>query len=128
VARQHQRGGYSFFDPSQSKCNLRRRIETDAQGRYRFRSILPAGYACPPHGVTLVEQPLPAWNVAGMVRLRARSAVPLMADECVFTTHDMLQVAALGAADEVSLELVKHAGLLNLKRVAAVAEAAGIGL
>ncbi len=42
------KGGYSFFDPSQSKYNLRRRIETDAEGRYRFRSILPAGYACPP--------------------------------------------------------------------------------
>jgi catechol 1,2-dioxygenase len=45
-------GGYSFFDPSQSKYNLRRRIETDAEGRYRFRSILPAGYACPPEGPT----------------------------------------------------------------------------
>jgi catechol 1,2-dioxygenase len=45
-------GGYSFFDPSQPKYNLRRRIETDAEGRYRFRSILPAGYACPPEGPT----------------------------------------------------------------------------
>jgi catechol 1,2-dioxygenase len=45
-------GGYSFFDPSQPKYNLRRRIETDAEGRYRFRSILPAGYACPPNGPT----------------------------------------------------------------------------
>src|SRR4051795_7757437 len=46
------KGGYSFFDPSQSKYSLRRRIETDAEGRYRFRSILPAGYGCPPDGVT----------------------------------------------------------------------------
>ena len=45
-------GGYSFFDPSQPKYNLRRRIETDAEGRYRFRSILPSGYACPPGGTT----------------------------------------------------------------------------
>jgi catechol 1,2-dioxygenase len=45
-------GGYSFFDPSQPKYNLRRRIETDAGGRYRFRSILPAGYACPAEGPT----------------------------------------------------------------------------
>jgi catechol 1,2-dioxygenase len=45
-------GGYSFFDPAQPKYNLRRRIETDAQGRYRFRSLLPAGYACPPDGTT----------------------------------------------------------------------------
>jgi len=46
-------GGYSFFDPSQPKFNLRRRIETDAEGRYRFRSLLPSGYACPPDGQTL---------------------------------------------------------------------------
>ena len=45
-------GGYSFFDPSQPKYNLRRRIETDADGRYRFRTVLPAGYACPPQGPT----------------------------------------------------------------------------
>jgi len=45
-------GGYSFFDPSQPKYNLRRRIETDADGRYTFRSLLPSGYACPPDGQT----------------------------------------------------------------------------
>jgi muconate cycloisomerase len=79
-------------------------------------------------GVRLVEQPLPAWNIAGMARIRARSDVALMADECVFTPHDMMAVAQAAAADVVSLKLVKHGGLLNLHKVAAVAEAAGIGL
>ena len=79
-------------------------------------------------GVTLVEQPVPAWNIAGLARLRARSAVPLMADECVFSPHEMMQVAHLAAADVVSLKLVKHGGLLALRNVAAIAEAAGIGL
>jgi muconate cycloisomerase len=79
-------------------------------------------------GVRLVEQPLPAWNLAGMARLRARSTVPLMADECVFSAHDMLDVVRTGAADVVSLKLVKHGGLLATRNVAAVAEAAGIGL
>lgn len=79
-------------------------------------------------GIRLVEQPLPAWNVAGMARLRARSTVPLMADECVFSAHDMLAAAQAAAADVVSLKLVKHGGLLNTRKVAAVAEAAGIGL
>ncbi|WP_439548937.1 muconate/chloromuconate family cycloisomerase [Falsiroseomonas sp.] len=115
-----------------------RRLTTALAGRARF--IVDANQAwdettanrCLPVladlGVTLVEQPLPAWNVAGMARVRARSAVPLMADECVFSTHDMLGVAQAAAADVVSLKLVKHAGLLNLHKVAAVAEAAGIGL
>jgi muconate cycloisomerase len=79
-------------------------------------------------GVRLVEQPLPAWNLAGMARLRARSTVPLMADEGVFSAHDMLDVARAGAADVVSLKLVKHGGLLATRDVAGVAEAAGIGL
>ncbi len=79
-------------------------------------------------GVRLVEQPVPAWNIQGMARVRSRSTVPLMADECVFSTHDMLGVAQASAADVVSLKLVKHAGMPNLRNVAAVAEAAGIGL
>jgi muconate cycloisomerase len=79
-------------------------------------------------GVTLIEQPLPAWNILGMARLRTRSTVPLMADECVFSAHDMLDVARTGAADVVSLKLVKHGGLLAMREVASVAQAAGIGL
>ncbi len=45
-------GFYSYFDPTQSDYNLRRRIITDAQGRYRVRSIVPSGYGCPPQGTT----------------------------------------------------------------------------
>ena len=80
-------------------------------------------------GVALVEQPVPAWNIAAMARLRRRPGTPpLLADECVFDPHDMLAVAAAGAADAVSLKIVKHAGLLGVRRVAAVAEGGGIGL
>ncbi|WP_237480806.1 catechol 1,2-dioxygenase [Lichenibacterium dinghuense] len=46
------KGGYSHFDPSQSPYNLRRRMKTDAEGRYGFRSIVPSGYGVPPDGPT----------------------------------------------------------------------------
>jgi muconate cycloisomerase len=49
-----------------------------------------------------------------------------MADECVFSTHEMLDVVRAGAADVVSLKLVKHGGLLATREVAAVAVAAGV--
>jgi catechol 1,2-dioxygenase len=45
-------GNYSYFDPSQSAFNLRRTILTDAEGVYRFRSIMPLGYSVPPGGST----------------------------------------------------------------------------
>ncbi len=83
---------------------------------------------CADLGIRLIEQPLPAWDVAGMARLRARSRVPLMADEAVLSVHDAATVGAAGAADVVSLKLVKHGGLLATGRVAAVCEAAGMAL
>lgn len=46
------KGNYSYFDKSQSEYNLRRRIVTDAEGRYRARSIVPSGYGCSADGPT----------------------------------------------------------------------------
>jgi catechol 1,2-dioxygenase len=45
-------GRYSHFDPDQAEYALRRRVETDAQGRYRFRSYIPPGYSIPPNSPT----------------------------------------------------------------------------
>ena len=80
-------------------------------------------------GIALVEQPVPAWNIAAMARLRARPGTPpLLADESVFTPQDMAVIGAAGAADAVSLKIVKHAGLIGLRNTAAVAEAFGVAL
>ena len=48
------KGFYSHFDPTgeQQAFNMRRTIITDAQGRYKFQSIVPKGYGCPPDGPT----------------------------------------------------------------------------
>ena len=45
-------GGYSHFFPGLKEFELRRKIETDAQGNYRFRTTLPPGYAIPPNSPT----------------------------------------------------------------------------
>ncbi|EJM61841.1 catechol 1,2-dioxygenase, proteobacterial [Pseudomonas sp. GM50] len=46
------KGNYSHFDTTQSKYNLRRRVVTDSDGRYRAQSIVPSGYGCDPSGPT----------------------------------------------------------------------------
>ena len=48
----NEQGGYSHFFPGMKPYELRRRIETDAKGQYRFRSFLPPGYAIPPNSPT----------------------------------------------------------------------------
>jgi muconate cycloisomerase len=79
-------------------------------------------------GIDVVEQPLPAANIEGMRRLTERFAIPIMADEPIETVADAFAFARANAADAFSLKLGKHGGLNNTRKVAAVAEAAGISL
>ena len=78
-------------------------------------------------GVHLVEQPLPAANLSGLARLRERSGAAIMADESVWTPADALHVARADAADVFALKIGKSGGLSAVRRIAAIAEAAGVG-
>jgi muconate cycloisomerase len=77
-------------------------------------------------GIDLVEQPTPAWNVDALVRLCALLRIPVMADESLRSDHDALTLAARRAADVFSLKIGKSGGYLATRRIAAVAQAAGI--
>ncbi len=50
----NSKGFYSHFDPTgaQSDFNLRGAVRTGADGKYEFRTLMPVGYGCPPHGAT----------------------------------------------------------------------------
>ncbi len=75
---------------------------------------------------TFIEQPLPKWDLEGMARIARAIDTPIVADESVFGPHDALRLVRLEAADMVSIKLMKTGGLLGAKRVAAIAEAAGL--
>lgn len=77
-------------------------------------------------GVELFEQPLPRWNLDGMSRLAMRLDAPVMADESVCSIQEALAVVRQGAADVFALKIPKSGGITNVKKVAAVAEAAGV--
>ncbi|POR46685.1 catechol 1,2-dioxygenase, partial [Paraburkholderia eburnea] len=50
----NSKGFYSHFDPTgaQTDFNLRGAVKTGADGTYEFRTLMPVGYGCPPHGAT----------------------------------------------------------------------------
>jgi muconate cycloisomerase len=79
-------------------------------------------------GIDVVEQPLPGWNIDAMRRLTERFSVTIMADEPVESPSDALAFATGAAADAFSLKLAKHGGMTNTKKVAAIADAAGVSL
>ncbi|WP_436912366.1 dipeptide epimerase [Halosimplex marinum] len=75
----------------------------------------------------LVEQPVPADDVAGLAEVKRRVVPPVAADEAVFSPGDALRVAEREAADVINLKLAKS-GLLGARRIAAVARAADLDL
>ncbi|MDR5856172.1 catechol 1,2-dioxygenase [Caballeronia sp. LZ062] len=50
----NSKGFYSHFDTTgaQSDFNLRGAVRTGPDGKYEFRTLMPVGYGCPPHGST----------------------------------------------------------------------------
>lgn len=79
-------------------------------------------------GVDLIEQPVARWNVAAMARLAAASRAAIMADEGVGTIHEAFDHARHAAADVFALKLTKAGGIASTRKVAAIAEASGIGV
>ncbi len=60
-------GMYENQDPDQAEHNLRGKFHTDAEGRFSFRSILPAGYPIPvdgPVGDMVLFQKREPWRPA----------------------------------------------------------------
>jgi muconate cycloisomerase len=79
-------------------------------------------------GCDLVEQPVAKGNLPAMARLSAKHVVPLMADEALHGPADAFAVAASAGARVFAVKIAQSGGLLPAYHVAAIAEAAGVGL
>lgn len=77
-------------------------------------------------GCALIEQPVQADNLAGLVALQNSGTVPIMADESAMTESDLLQIIRLGGVDAVAIKVAKCGGLRPARRMAEMAICAGI--
>lgn len=76
----------------------------------------------------LLEQPVPAHDMAGMATVARHGSVPVLADEAVHSAADVVSVAEAGAADLVNVKLAKCGGLRAARDVIAVANACQLGV
>lgn len=79
-------------------------------------------------GCDLVEQPVAAHNRRAMGRLAGRFTIPVMADEALNGPTSAFAFASEAAANVLAVKIQQSGGLFNAAKVAAIAEAAGIGL
>ena len=77
-------------------------------------------------GLELLEQPVAAWDLQGMALVRRSVDTLIEADEGCYTAHDALQLVRHEAVDVINIKIGKAGGLLHARKIAAVAEAAGL--
>jgi L-alanine-DL-glutamate epimerase-like enolase superfamily enzyme len=80
------------------------------------------------HDLDWVEQPVPHWDVDGLAHVRAKVDVEIAADQAVYTTQQLRQVLAAGAADVVVQGPHDAGGLLPFRRQAAICAAWGLSV
>ncbi|MFB6221082.1 MAG: dipeptide epimerase, partial [Halolamina sp.] len=73
----------------------------------------------------LIEQPVPADDIAGLADARRRVDVPIAADEAVFTPDDAIRVVREEAADVINAKLGKS-GPLAVADIVAIAQGANL--
>jgi L-alanine-DL-glutamate epimerase-like enolase superfamily enzyme len=72
-----------------------------------------------------IEQPVMADDIDGMVEIKSKSIVPLMIDEGLKGTREMLEITQKRAADKVNIKLMKCGGIYPAVKLAHQAELTG---
>lgn len=105
------------------------RIRLDANQGWSPREAVTVIRALEDAGldIELVEQPVPAADVAGLGWVTDRVGTPVMADESVYSVRDLVGVIHRRAADLVNVKLAKCGGLRNARTLLEVARAHGLG-
>jgi len=76
--------------------------------------------------IQFAEQPVPAEDIRGLITVRKNSPIPIMADESMHSPEDALRLIQAKAVDLINIKLMKSGGILKARKIAAIAEAAGI--
>ncbi|HXF61767.1 MAG TPA: enolase C-terminal domain-like protein [Caldilineaceae bacterium] len=102
------------------------RLGVDANGGWSPRVAIQTIPRLYDYNIFFVEQPVPDLDIAWLADVRRHVSVPVMADESVYSLQDAMAIVRAGAADVLSVYVGKGGGIGPARKMAAVAEAAGL--
>jgi L-alanine-DL-glutamate epimerase-like enolase superfamily enzyme len=123
------------IDPDQDVARVRAvreavgpnvRLGVDANGAWTPAQAVRMIRRLSEFDIYFAEQPVPPGDVTWLADVRKQVAVPLIADESVYTIQDALSLVRAQAADVFSIYIGKSAGIGPGRKISAIAEAAGL--
>lgn len=101
-------------------------LRADANAGYNTEQAIALGHMIERFDMQLLEQPVPADDLAGMARVRSAIGIPVMADESIIDHASLIGVIRANCADIVKLKVMKQGGLLKCRHMVETAAAAGL--
>ncbi len=98
----------------------------EGHGRFDLMSACQVGWAISPYKPYWFEEPLAPGSVAKLQDVRSKCAVPIAAGERCYSQYDCQALIEANAVDVIQPDVCHVGGLLELKRVAGMAQSAHI--
>jgi L-alanine-DL-glutamate epimerase-like enolase superfamily enzyme len=103
-------------------------IKIDFNGYYEPKTAIRIIHEMEKIGVQWIEQPAKYWDLEALAMVRNATTATIVADEPVESPEDMMRVVRAKAADAVHIKPTTKGGLTMARKIAAIAEAAGIAI
>jgi len=100
-------------------------IYGDANMAYSVTTAIHTIKRMEEYGLAFVEEPVPAWDWKGRLKVARAISIPIMGDESVFTPQDVAREIDLGAIGIISIKTPRTGYTLSMK-IIHLAEIAGI--
>jgi L-alanine-DL-glutamate epimerase-like enolase superfamily enzyme len=88
----------------------------DANGSYDLASALWVAPRLADLGMSVLEQPLPANRLSGYRELKQQAALPVLMDEGVVSSTDLIEFIRLDMLDGVAMKLARTGGLQEARK------------
>ena len=98
----------------------------DANGGYDLATALAVAPKLADAGVNVLEQPLPASRLTGYREIKKQGALPILMDEGVVSSAELVEFIRLGLLDGVAMKPARTAGLWDARRQVEILLDAGL--
>lgn len=100
-------------------------IRVDANQGYSYDDAVRALSGMERYDLLYVEQPVSRHDLQGMAKLAEHFQLRIVADECVLSPSDAIEVVRHRAGDIINIKIMKAGGLWPALQIAFIAQAAG---
>jgi galactonate dehydratase len=94
----------------------------EGHGRFNIPTAVKIGLAIEKFDITWFEEPIPPGDADGLLEVKNRLNIPIAAGERLYTRWDFKELIEKGAADYLQPDISHSGGILELRKIAAMAE------